>query len=175
MKSRRRTNKRRRGKRVSRTFRGGESIYEFYVVLFSEEDPSEEIKAGVKTVLEGLYGEVNIIVDDPMRWGSDFKGETGLNKKFYNKSETLYKIVTPPKILSNKKKHTDSRLTILEGQIGLALLNTDIDVSLIKERHGLRPERNLNSNWGPNQYVVGLCTPKCSDMSRDQLNSYTRY
>ena len=62
---------------------------------------------------------------------------------------------------------SDKVLTVLEGMIGLGLLNDKYvpDVSLIEILYGV---------VGHNLYAIGLCTPACSSISKNTLENYRR-
>jgi hypothetical protein len=113
-----------------------------------------------------------ITLEDPISYFM-FEGITGLLKNLYGKSETLYTIDTPPPVLSKKDMHPDTRLTFLEGEVGLDLAKAGVDVSLIGQPHGICPERNEN---GPNNYYwIGLCSPACTKYDIRMFESYMRY
>ena len=175
----RRTKKSRKS-RKSRSTRskrliGGAPPTEFTVVLFSAEPIAEETKDGVRALLTGLYGATEMPVKIGGDVFADFKDFTGLkfNEKVKDRKNSIaYKIKVAPAILRNTNLKTDKRLTILEGEIGNALLKSGLEVSLIEITHGLRPNSNSAVNEIPNMYYIGLCTPKCAEYDKETFNSY---
>jgi len=170
-----RRNKKSRSRRCR--LRGGAPPTEFTVVLFSAEPVDDKTKVGVQTLLTGIYGITEMIKGVDKYVFNDFKDFTGLmfNKKVEDGSNSVtYKIKAAPAILGNKNLNNDKRLTILEGQIGSALLKSELDVSLIGVTHGLRPNVNSQINDIPNFYYIGLCTPKCTEFDQKTFNAYMR-
>ena len=150
--------------------RGGAANYSFDVILFSKTPASEETKAALLDVLQKLFGNVQMNMADPPLFYYEFEGVTGINESLADeRSEVLYSIENAPVIIKDKSLNTDKRLTILEGLIGNALLESGIDVSLIEGSHGTRP--NVNSPKS-NYYRIGLCTPACTDYDKEKFDSY---
>lgn len=174
----RRTKKSRKSRNTkarSRRLRGGAPTV-FTVILFSADPVAEETKEGLLNLLENLYGAIEMTEGVDEFTLEDFQAGTGINRCDIDDGENAisYKINVAPAILGNKKLRTDKRLTVLEGQIGTALLNSGLDVSLIGLPHGLRP--NVNSkNIAPNMYYIGLSTPICTDFDQESFNSYMKY
>lgn len=172
-----RRNRRTKKSRSRRSrLRGGAPPTIFTVVLFSAEPVDDETKDNVKNLLTGLYGAIEMTegkLDEYVF--DDFKNSTGLrfNEEVEDESNSIsYRVKVAPAILTNKNLKTDKRLTILEGQIGSALLKSELNVSLIEVTHGLRPNVNSQVNAMPNMYYIGLCTPKCTEYDQETFNSY---
>lgn len=164
----------RRSKRKTRKQKGGAPT--FKVVLFSMTEPTQGLINTVGKSLSKSFGTYNI--DGPSI--SPIEGyaleQTGLPDIYKNMNtahyETVYFFDVPPAQLLNRSVSTETRLTRVEGRIGLNLLNDGINtVSLIPVQHGVRPERN---NTPGDIYTIGLCTPSCSKISREQLNNYLK-
>lgn len=170
----RRTKKSRRTK--TRRLRGGAPPTQFTVVLFPSKSLDKKTKDGVLSLLTGLYGATEMTVGLEKYTFEDFHDVTGLNNAIKDGTNAIsYKIKAAPAVLSNTKLSTDSRLTRLEGEIGTALLNSELDVSLIKIQHGLCPNTNSSHNAVPNSYYIGLCSPKCSNYNQETFNAYANY
>jgi hypothetical protein len=164
----------RRKQKKTRKQKGGAPT--FKVVLFSMTEPSVGLINTLGESLSKSFGSYT--VDGPSISPVEMYSleETGLPDKYKNMDNTHYETVyffeVPPAQLLNRSVKTDTRLTRLEGMIGLNLLNEGINtVSLIPPQHGTRP--NIN-NTSSDIYTIGLCTPSCSNLSRDTLNDYLR-
>lgn len=162
--------KKSRKSKQRKTQKGAAANYYFDVILFSQTPASEETKAELLDVLQKLFGNVEMNMADPPLFYYEFEGLTGINKSLADeRSEVLYTIQKVPVIIKDKSLNTDKRLTILEGLIGNALLESGIDVSLIEGSHGTRPEVNsVKSNY----YRIGLCTPACTHYVKEKFNKY---
>jgi len=153
-----------------KTKKGGAAKYYFDVILFSQMPAPEEIKTELLDILQGLFGSTQMKMADPPLAYYEFEGITGINADLADeRSEVVYSIEKVPALIKNKSLSTDKRLTILEGLIGNALLESGIDVSLIAMPHGTR--LNVNSPKD-NYYKIGLCTPECTDYDKNMFNSY---
>jgi len=175
-KRRNRRTKKSRSRRCPRSrLRGGAPPTIFTVVLFSADPVDDETKVGVQTLLTGLYGAIEMTEGVDEFVFNDFKDYTGFrfSEEVEDGSNSIsYKIKVAPATLTNRNLKTDKRLTILEGQIGSALLKSELDVSLIEVTHGLQPNVNSQMNAMPNVYYIGLCTPKCTEIDQETFNSY---
>ena len=153
-----------------KTQKAGAAEYFFDVILFSQTPAAEETKAELHDVLQGLFGDVQMQMADPPLFYYEFEGLTGINTGLADdRSEVVYSIQKVPEIIKTTSLSLDKRLTILEGLIGNALLESGIDVSLIEVAHGTRP--NINSPKS-NYYKIGLCTPACTNYDKKLFNSY---
>jgi hypothetical protein len=153
-----------------KTQKAGAATYFFDVILFSQTPAAEEIKAELHDILQGLFGITQMQMADPPLFYYEFEGLTGINVDLADeRSEVVYSIQKVPAIIKDTTLSLDKRLTILEGLIGNALLESGIDVSLIATQHGTRP--NINSPKS-NYYKIGLCTPACTDYDKNLFNDY---
>ena len=156
-------------KKQRKTQNGGAAKYNFDVILFSKTPVAEDTKAAVLDVLQDLFGSVQMSMADPPLFYYEFEGVTGINTNLQDeRSEVLYSIENAPDVCKDKSLHIDKRLTILEGQIGKALLKSGIDVSLIRGSHGIRPEVNSPNNY----FRIGLCNPACTKYDNNMFNAY---
>lgn len=147
--------------RKTRKQRGGYPRL-FQVALFSPEKPSDEVKTGIQTLLNELYGAGTTVEDGGgIITKDDFIELTGL--KHVNPDRvvetTTFTVANPPAFLEKDSVHYDTRLTALEGQIADKLLEKGLDISLIPAPHGITDEGNY-------LFVVGLSHPASYEMRK---------
>ena len=136
------------------------------VILFSKTKASDTIIENIETCFKKEFKSL-IYVSDGEMYRYMFEGTTGLDMS--NTHEKVFEIKNCPAYIFDDRKDGDSRLTNLEGQIGLALIKSNIsDVSLIAGPHGVYDENSL-------LFYVGLCWPSIPGVDRTVLeNYYTR-
>lgn len=142
-------------KRKTRKQRGGDKHSLVIFVLFSQEVVPKEMIESFKQLLRTTFNsEVEDYTEMPVSYKMFFEGTVaGLkNTPLIKESiEIPLRLVSPPAYLQKDEK-PELLLTALEHQIGNALLETPLDISLIPPDHGV---------YGENLFIVGLCTPKC--------------
>jgi hypothetical protein len=156
-----RKNAKRRTRRIrkARKQHGGRPIT-FQVVLFSVEEPSEEIKKSIQSLLDEIYGGSTTFEEGVGINKLQFGEVTGLPKNLQSEeaTETIFN-VAPPVFLQKDSVHYDTRLTALEGQIADKLLEKGLNVSLIPPQHGATDE-------GISVFAVGLSYPSTFEMTK---------
>jgi hypothetical protein len=144
-------------KRRTRKQRGGDKSILVIFVLFSEEVAPKEMIESLKQVLRTTFhSEIEEYTEMPVPYKSLFENTVaGLKHTPFIKEsfELPLRLLSPPAYLQKDEK-PELLLTALEHQIGNALLETPLDISLIPPDHGV---------YGENLFIVGLCNPKCYD------------
>lgn len=94
----------------------------------------KKIKDDLKNIIISLFGETTMTSSAESYEFFSFLGMTGIDEDLENKrTEIVYTVLKPPAVLyTNFNIDVDTRLTHLEGLIGKALLQSGINVSLIR-------------------------------------------
>jgi hypothetical protein len=163
----------RKTRRRHRKQRGGGPI--FKVALFSIDRPSDDLVVKLGDSLKKYFGNYTLEGPEINMISAIALEPTGLPDIYRDENEhyeTVYQFETTPDVLLKRSLPTDTRLTHLEGMVGLILIKYGInDVSLIPIQHGIRPQVN-SKNTSNDLYMIGLCTPSCYDISKSELNDY---
>lgn len=139
------------------------------VVLFSGTVVPQATIQRMRACFEAQFHSDITVSSGGGAYAHSFLGATGLNASAPPTVETVFQVASPPDYLFIDTRSGDARLTVLEGNVALALQRTGVSgVSLIDGPHGVYDEHN-------HTFYVGLSYPAVAKpVSHSRLLAYTR-